>query len=193
MPSENTLSDQIAEQLSRIESEWFDIASADIARVIQQHANEEFYAAGFWLFYVDYSQIGPPLLYVNTESDVLLNGEDDIHRWDAANWQLKITVDTSATMSARYMELSELLQGQPAALWDFADESSKQLIARVFRWLTESIRHERPPFDSCDVCPWFVAGIFDGRDGWKEANRLVRASITAELIEELGIPMLPED
>ncbi len=185
------VSQALQSSMSDIEAQWEVVAADTIARTIAEHPDEDFYAAGFWSFALDGQTISPPALALNSESGVTeIDSFGEDNRWNPADWRRSVIMTAHLAMAPAYIDLSELLHGEEWSVWEAVDELQKQAIARVCRRLTERIRDRGAPFDAIPVNSRFVVGIFDGRDGEEETDRLARMSIDAALIQELNLPFL---
>lgn len=187
----STLSEELKLAISRIEACWETVAAATISETIAEHPDEDFYAAGFWLFALDGATISAPALAINSEAGVSEAdsfGEDN--RWNPADWSRSVIMSADDAVTPAYIELSELLAGAEWSVYEAIDEFHKLAIAHVCRRLTTRIRNRDTPFDVVPVNSRFIVGIFDGRDSEAETDRLVRLSIDPDLIDELNIPFL---
>jgi hypothetical protein len=173
--------------LAKIESAWTATAVATILEMCRSHPAERFYAAGFWLFYVDYTVVGVPCVAMNTEAHVAVHSETPSVRWTPPNWQFDVINPAIRAMQPLYDALSLALEGKDDPIWDDLVEAHYAAMARVCRRVTELIHSGCGEFAGLPVTKDFVVGIFEERDG--EYERLVRASITPERLTVLPQPL----
>ena len=156
--------------LKDIENKWEKVATSSLESLFRSESVRDYFAAGFWLFYVDYTEILPPYLSVAYESDNL----DPNYRWEPPEWPIGLDEATNA-MSEEYSELSSFLNGKSHADWDGVIEEHYVAISRVTKKLTAKFRGtEYPTVDR------FIAGIFESRDGEEEYARLVKMSVDTD-------------
>src|SRR4051812_8132141 len=126
--------------LHDIEIAWSECAAHAIVSHVNRLPKERFYAAAFWLLYVDYSMFGTPCFAMNTEAHLAGNRGDapeSFIRWSPPNWQFDVLPEPIAIMAPHYEALTRSLAGQPDAVWDAAMEEHVQALARVCRRLTK--------------------------------------------------------
>jgi hypothetical protein len=176
----------------RLEAAWLDTAASAIITQCRDFPNEQFYAAAFWLLYVDYTMFGTPCFAMNSEAHLAATGGDEpevLTRWSPPNWQFDVLSEAVEKMAPHYEALSQSLAEQPETVWDIAIEEHKDRLSRVCRSLTERARSHSAPFASIELPPDFVVGIFDEREGEPEFSRLVRASVAPEILATLPLPI----
>ena len=170
-----------------IEAAWVDSASAAIVSHARNHPNDVFYAASFWLCYVDYTIFGTPCFALNTERTIEQEGDD--LRWSPADWQFSCTDSTVEAMQPLYEMLSDELSGRAESEWDLAIEEHFSVLARVCRRITTEARSRRGVFADTVLHPDFVVGIFEYREGDPLFTQLIRASIAPEILATLRSPV----
>jgi hypothetical protein len=178
--------------LKNIASQWFDVASAAIVRTVESNPNEQFYVAGFWLFYVDYTVIRAPCFAMNFESHVANSEYGEEIRWSPPNWHFDVVEGSTDAMSSMYDVLTEDLAGKDDSIWDAIIEEHKQAMARVSHRLTTAVRNRSGSFSKLRTSTDFLCGIFDEREGEKECNRLVALSVASDDIAKLNIPFVDQ-
>lgn len=173
--------------ISAIESQWEEVAAKTIAQIMAAFPDDQFYAAGFWLFYCDYTVIHPPCFGANTEASLAESGEDaKYHRWTPPNWRF----DTIGGLSDKMMPLYEpLCEEHEDDVWQKIMEDHKQSIARVCRRVTQQARSGAGPFAEVAVPANFVVGIFEEQDGDEEYDRLAIMSIEKSVLADLDVPI----
>ena len=174
-----------------IESAWHDATASAIVSQVMNFPDEEFYAAAFWLCYVDYTLFGTPCFAMNTESHSAVSAAEGSEgmRWSPPNWRYDVIDHATQAMTPHYSTLSASLAGQSESVWDDTIEEHWRLLARVCRRLTHEARHREGYF--CDIAlpPGFVVGIFEEREGEPIFSQLVRASIAPEILSTLPSPI----
>jgi hypothetical protein len=171
--------------LVEIEERWVQVAPRSIANVIRAHPDEQFYAAGFWLFYFDYSVINPPSLATNSEARIAHYEDGENTRWVSADWKWSVITDTFDKLFPLYNRLSAELEGAADADWDQLCTVHENAIARVARKLTADAQQGAGHFAGLSLTNDFVVAILDGSESSETYNRLVRASVAPELIDKL--------
>jgi hypothetical protein len=178
--------------MQQIESAWLDAAASVIVSQVAAYPHEQFYAAGFWLCYVDYTMFAGPVFAMNTESHLAANCGDwpeGYTRWSPPNWRFDVLRGAIEAMSPYYDALTASLAGQETAIWDGAIEAHWQTLARVSRLLTHAVRSGAAPFAGSSLPSSFVVGIFEEREGEPVFSRLVRESIDPEILITLPSPI----
>ena len=176
--------------LKEIETRWQTVASESIVRIVSAQSDKEFYAAAFWLFYVDYTVIHPPCFAMNHEAHVAGNPYGEEIRWSPPNWQFDVIDGSTDVMMPIYTSLSDELAGADDNVWDAIIEEHKQCMARVSLRITSDVLNRIPPFHGLNLPPTFICGIFDEREGEEECNRLAALSIDPVAFTKLGIPYI---
>ena len=177
--------------LQQIEAAWFDCAASVIVSQVAHLPYEKFYAAAFWLLYVDYSMFGTPCFAINSESHLAATRGEELEsftRWSPPNWQFDVLPESIEIMAPYYDALSSSLIDQPETAWDAAIEEHAQALARVCRRLTEDARHRSGPFTQVKLPRDFVMGIFEEREGEPTFSRWVNASIDPKILSILPSP-----
>lgn len=176
--------------LAEIETRWEQLAAQAIAAKISESPDEEYYAAGFWLLYCDYTVISPPPLAMNSEEHLAESPEDaEYHRWAPPEWKFDV-LDETEQMRSSYAPLDG---DHGVAVWERIIDLHQQALARVCRRLTRTARSRSGPFQGLAVSPKFVVGIFEERDGGEEFDRLARLSIEPAVLAELDFPLCNDD
>ena len=177
--------------MQHIESAWHDAAAAAIVSQAMSSPDEEFYAAAFWLCYVDYTLFGTPCFAMSTESHCAVSVAEwgEGVRWSPPNWQYDVIDQAIQTMAPHYRTLSKSLAGEPEFVWDEAIEEHWKLLARVCRRLTHEARHREGYFSRLVLPDDFVVGIFEEREGEPIFSQLVHASIEAAILSSLPSPI----
>ena len=177
--------------MQHIESAWHDAAASAIVSQAMSSPNEEFYAAAFWLCYVDYTLFGTPCFAMNTESHCAVSVAEwgEGVRWSPPNWQYDVIDQAVQTMIPCYQSLSDSLAGQSEAVWDEAIEEHWRLLARVCIRLTHEARHREGYFSDVVLPASFVVGILEEREGEPIFSQLVRSSIVPDILSTLPSPI----
>ncbi|MEO5714520.1 MAG: DUF4303 domain-containing protein [Luteolibacter sp.] len=177
--------------MKHIESAWYEAAAAAIVSQATACPNEEYYAAAFWLCYVDYTLFGTPCFAMGTEShyaaSVAESGESV--RWSPPNWQYDVIDQATDAMIPHYQALSDSLAGRPDTVWDEAIEEHWRLLARVCRRLTHEARHREGYFSDLVLPSGFVVAIFEEREGEPNFSQLVHASVDSDILSTLPSPV----
>ena len=174
--------------LSEIEDQWADVAAKAIVEKVTSEPALQFYAAGFWMFYADFTVLDPPNLSMNSESYLAADKYGDSNRWIPPNLQYDVIQSATDAMYPRYEQPSKELAGGDEDVWEQTMDEHKQEIARVCRRVTADARAGQGEFAGVSVVPNFVLGIFEEQDGEFEYDRLVELSIGREAAADLGIP-----
>jgi hypothetical protein len=150
---------------------------------------EEIYAAAFWLFYADYTVIFPPALAANAKSAVSVRSDKSgttwSTQWSPAEWKWNVLDAACNALTPLYETLSEELHGATDAEWEHVLETHEEIIAGVARAITSNARNREGDFRDITVSEKFVVAVLEDQRGDSEYNRLVRASITPEILPEL--------
>jgi hypothetical protein len=165
---------------------------AAIVSQVREFPDEEFYAAAFWLCYVDYTMFGPPAIAMNTESPLAAHRGDkpaDWYRWWPPEWQFDVLMKPVEAMTPLYRPLPDSPPEGGESIWNPAIEEHLQALARLSRRLTQAARGHSAPFDGIPLPPGLVTGIFDTREGEEEYSTLVKASTEPEIISRLPSPV----
>ena len=94
--------------INRIAASWSDLVTKAIIEAVTNNPDADYYAAGFWLFYVDYTLFGVPCFALNTEEN--LAASDPSCRWSPPEWLVDVH-PCYQSIRPLYTELSELLDG----------------------------------------------------------------------------------
>ncbi len=139
---------------------------------------ETVYACGFWLFYCDYTVLGPPCFAYN------IVGNDEDIKWSPPNWHVDVQRRMVEALSPLYQELSELMQGQDDDAW----ESLMKYQWHFFSQLCHSItRDAKSLLKGWHLTDDFVCGIFEEREGTDIYIQLVKESVGEQTAIRLGI------
>lgn len=176
--------DAIDKSLADIEAEWEQVAANAIAESIASNPSEDLYAAGFWLFYCDYTVIHPPCFALNTKSHLAKAQDKKYHRWSPPNWKFDVVDGTTDAMMPSYVPLHG---DHSDETWPLIIERHKLMISNVCRSLTWNAKEGAGRFQGISLNPKFVVGIFEGQNGPEEYEELVELSVDYELVEELRI------
>lgn len=167
----------VLQLLDRIVSEWRVVATIAVVEAVTENPDANYYAAGFWLFYVDYTVFGSPCLGLNTEAN--LAESDPTCRWCPPEWLVDVH-PSGEKLQPLYAELSELLDGKSDAAWETAIEQHYNGMCVLCRILTEDYHAPEGGFGTIRKNPQFVFGIFEERAGDDLYEALVSASIEPE-------------
>ena len=161
-----------ASVLQRIEQSLFEDALAAVSAERTAHPDRTVYAAAFWLFYGDYSQIGQPCFAVGDEEHLVETG-DPLIRWSPPDWRVSCwsnEVDPESSQSV----YGQLDGEHREELWDWIYAEHLAAVCRVCHRLTETIRRD-PAFG---VAAQFVVAILEVREGDAFFERYVRRSVS---------------
>jgi hypothetical protein len=179
--------------LQEIESQWPIHIHRGLAELVRLHPGEVFYAGAFWIFYCDYTKISAPTFGVNAES--MLEGEapgEPSIRWSPAEWHWDVLKSVCDGMEPFYQRLSAALAGASDAEWQAVMAANEELIGRVSRSVTESVRGKSGAFADLPLPDNFLIFAADVREGATTFNRQLRLSIDEALLPSLGI-LAPEE
>ena len=164
--------------IAQIESEWKIVAERGILQTISHSRLSDVYVAGFWLFYVDYTEFYPPYLSINSKS--LLTSDD--YKWAPPEWEHGLD-EAPDSLSSIYEPLVDELKGSSEADWDVAIELHYEAISRVSQHLTKKLQPQSSEGFTSD----FLACILDHQHGYPESERLARMSLGGALPSELEV------
>lgn len=168
--------------INRIVSSWTDLATQAVVDAVTESPDAGYYAAGFWLFYLDYTLFGVPCLALNTEKN--LAESDPTCRWCPPEWLVDVH-PCFETVQPLYTELSGLLAGESDEVWDIAIEQHYDAMCGLCRKLTKEYHSPDGAFGAIPKNPQFVFGIFEERQGDEVYEALVNASIESDRRVEL--------
>jgi hypothetical protein len=136
------------------------------------------YACGFWLFYADYTIIGPPCFAYN------ILGEDEDSKWAPPDWVVDVDDRILDSLKPHYEHLSNTMQGQSDETWDALIEFQLNYFARLCLDITRNAKSILSHWQMTDD---FVCGIFEEREDEETFIRLLHASMGEEAVGRLGI------
>ena len=163
--------------ISRIAASWTDLATKAIVDAVTDNPDADYYAAGFWLFYVDYTLFGVPCFALNTEEN--LDASDPSCRWSPPEWLVDVHPCYESVQSL-YTELSELLHGASDDDWNTAIGQHHDAMCELCRKLTREYHSPEGAFGSITKNPKLVFGIFEERETEEVYAALLKGSIEPE-------------
>jgi hypothetical protein len=163
--------------IDRIAACWSDLARQSVIDAVSEDSSANYYAAGFWLFYVDYTLFGVPCFALNTEENLIAT--DPSHRWCPPEWLIDVH-PCYEKVEPLYTELSEMLDGSPDEEWETAIDQHYNAICSLCLNLTEEYHKHDGAFGTIRKNPNFIFGIFEERDGQEVYETLLDASIDPE-------------
>jgi hypothetical protein len=163
---------------NEFECRWVEAVIKAIAITVAVHPTERLYAGAFWLLYGDCSSLHVPAFGLSCESS------DPEVRWHPPDWRWSLIDEIAERMRPLYVPLLTLHVGESAfeSLW----EQHIDMLSRVSRRVTESVRAGRVVSDTAVVFPGFFVGIIDFGQG-DDAVDYLRRSVDAETIAASGI------
>ena len=162
--------------LREVESFWSTLLPSVIERHVALHADEQIYAAAFWLFYLDFRVIYAPAFAFNAESAVRQKGDERCSwstRWVPAEWKWSVVNEVAEASKAIYSTLSEAMTGATDAEWKALEVAHDRVIARVARRLNETAGEG------------FVVVALEDRDGEGRYEELIRWSVSEDRLATL--------
>jgi hypothetical protein len=174
--------------LQEIESQWPIYIHRGLAELVRLHPDEVFYAGAFWIFYCDYTVISAPTFGVNAESMV----EDEVpgetsYRWAPAEWGWSVVKTVCDGMEPFYEKLSAALAGASHDEWKAVMAANEELIGRVSRSVTQSVRSKSGKFTDLPLPDNFHVFAKDVREDAATYNRQLRLSVDEALLPTLGL------
>ena len=163
---------------NEFEHRWVEAVIEAISATVAVHPTERLYAGAFWLLYGDYSSLHVPAFGLNSESS------DPEVRWHPPDWRWSSIDEVTERMRPLYVPLLTLHVGESAfeSLW----EQHIDMLSRVSRRVTESMRAGRAVPGAAVASPGFFIGIIDFGQG-DDAVDYLRRSVDAETIAASGI------
>lgn len=176
---------QFRDQLREIEENWLSVVSSAVERMLTDHPEERFYAAGFWCFYCDYSVLLPPAFAMNSTSQLRDQDDPDAVRWHPPEWKFDVVDGTSEAMIDCY----QTLHGDHSReVWDKLIADHDLMISNVCLALTSRAFQRSGVFDNPSLHKNFLFGIFESIHGPDEYDRLLELSVDHELLNRLPFP-----
>ena len=160
--------------LDRIVARWDDLVRNAVVEAASSSSTSNYYAAGFWLFYVDYTVFGVPCLALNSEEN--LASSDPTCRWCPSEWLVDVH-SCHESIQPLYTELSKLLAGESDESWELAVDQHYDAMCYLCKSLTANYHAGDGAFGMITRNPQFVVGIFEEREGDELYKTLVDASI----------------
>jgi len=168
--------------INRIAASWSDLVTKAVIEAVTDNPDADYYVAGFWLLYVDYTLFGVPCFALNTEEN--LAASDSSYRWSPPEWLVDVHPCYESIQSL-YTELSELLDGASNDVWDTAIDQHHDAMCELCRKLTFEYHSRDGAFGTIRKNLQFVFGIFEERETEEVYEALLSGSIEPERRTEL--------
>ncbi|CAN5125304.1 hypothetical protein BH11PLA2_BH11PLA2_14210 [soil metagenome] len=138
------------------------------------------YACGFWLFYCDYTVLGPPCFAYNTV------GNEKDTKWCPPEWQVDVEDRIVEALNPIYRHVEELMKDESEESWEMLLKYQWGFYSQLCHSLT---RDAQTLLKHWQITDDFVCGIFEEREGEDVYYQLIKDSVGEEKAIQLG--MLP--